>query len=376
MPHILYLAHDLDDAAIWRRVAMLRLGGASVEIAGFRRGGAPLPEPARVLGRTANARMGRRIASVAKAWIARAAAGGACDAIIARNLEMLALAVPAARRRGRDGAAPRVVYEVLDVHRLMLRGDLVGRALRAMERRLCRSVDLLLVSSPAFLSRHFERYYPSPPPALLVENKVMAETEAPAPGMRPAGGPVTIGWFGILRCPFSLSCLDRVTRATPGRYRVILRGRPAYDSLPDFDAVVKANDDLAFGGAYRYPDDLSEIYGAVDLAWLVDRYDAGENSDWLLPNRLYESGRSRVPPICLAGTEVARKAAALGIGVELEAPSVAAAREALDGMDPARLARLRGAMGSVPGAAFSTDAAECRALVEAIVGAGARRGAA
>jgi hypothetical protein len=55
MLRILYLVHDLADPAVRRRVTMLEAGGATVTLAGFRRG--PVPErvdgPAPIeLGRT------------------------------------------------------------------------------------------------------------------------------------------------------------------------------------------------------------------------------------------------------------------------------------------------------------------------------------
>lgn len=371
---VLYIAHNLDDPAIWRRVAMLERGGAEVTIAGFRRGDDPLPDDALVLGRTKNARMTQRALSVLRARFGENLPDGRkFDAIVARNLETLVLAVAIAKRAKRNGApVPRLVYEVLDIHRLMLRDDSFGGALRALERRLCRMVDLVLVSSPAFVTHHFDRYHQTRAPVLLVENKVMPTFDDVAaqpmpPKPRATGGPLVIGWFGILRCAFSLTCLDAVTRAAPGRYRIILRGQPAYDELPDFDATVVANPDLHFAGPYTYPDDLAAIYGEVDLAWLVDRYDEGANSDWLLPNRLYESGLNGVPPICLAGTEVARKADQLGVGLRMEAASVAAAAAMLKQVDAAGLAVLRKAQAGIAISVWRTDATECRDLVAAIM---------
>lgn len=64
--HVTYLAHDLDDPSIWRRVRMLRQGGAQVRVAGFRRGQGALPEPATVLGRTSNGRMIQRVRAIAE----------------------------------------------------------------------------------------------------------------------------------------------------------------------------------------------------------------------------------------------------------------------------------------------------------------------
>ena len=97
-----YLAHDLDDPAIWRRVEMLRRGGATVRVAGFRRGQGPLPEPATVLGRTANGRMVQRVRAILAAWpgVARAVPPqDGPEVILARNLEMLALGARLAHAR-------------------------------------------------------------------------------------------------------------------------------------------------------------------------------------------------------------------------------------------------------------------------------------
>ena len=100
---VTYLAHDLDDPSVWRRVEMLRRGGATVAVAGFRRGQGALPEAAVVLGRTANGRMVQRVRAVIAALprIARlvpetsAATGdgqaAGPEVVLARNLEMLAL---------------------------------------------------------------------------------------------------------------------------------------------------------------------------------------------------------------------------------------------------------------------------------------------
>ena len=61
---VTYLAHDLDDPSCWRRVEMLRRGGATVRIAGFRRGEGALPGPATVLGHTANGRLLQRVRAI------------------------------------------------------------------------------------------------------------------------------------------------------------------------------------------------------------------------------------------------------------------------------------------------------------------------
>lgn len=290
-PHILYLAHDLNDAAIWRRHHMLMTAGARITVAGFRRRAGPLRGPAIVLGSTEDGRLFRRVLTVGRAapGLGKQLEGmSKPDVILARNLEMLALAMRA--RRLWPGPPVRVVYEVLDIHRMMLGDSLRARLLRSLERRLFRSVSLVLVSSPGFVRQYFAPHGFPTEAMRLIENKVTgAVTQAP-PVSVGAGEILTIGWFGILRCDWTLRTLDALTRAAPGRFRIVARGIPALDKLPDFHAVMDANPDMTFGGSYVYPDDLATIYGQVHIIWMVDRYDPGQNSDWLLPNRLYEGG--------------------------------------------------------------------------------------
>ncbi|HCD82494.1 MAG TPA: glycosyl transferase family 1, partial [Agrobacterium sp.] len=99
MTHVLYLAHDLSDPAIRRRVLTLLAGGARVTLAGFRRGQNRLAEiegvvPV-VLGETADGQFLQRMAAVAKASLSlgKTLRGiSTPDVILARNVEMLALA--------------------------------------------------------------------------------------------------------------------------------------------------------------------------------------------------------------------------------------------------------------------------------------------
>ncbi len=367
MRRLLYLAHDLDDAAIWRRVAMLRQGGVTVDVVGFRRGDVDLPEQAIVLGQTSNSRMLARAGSVLRQRLSTHPALLALprpDAILARNLEMLAIGAPLRARLSAGRPLP-LVYEVLDIHRLMIGDGAVPRLLRGIESRICRDVDRLLVSSPAFVREYFHPHGQFCGPVTLVENKVFGPV--PVAPSRPApDDALRIGWFGILRCATTLHLIDAVTRAAPGAVKVSLRGKPALDAIPDFHDVVAANPDLHYDGPYTYPDDLAVIYGAVDLAWLVDRYDAGQNSDWLLPNRLYESGLNGVPPIGLDGTEVANWMRAHGIGMTLDAADTETVARALHALTPKRLAALRQAQDSVPHDTWATNESECRALAASI----------
>jgi hypothetical protein len=366
MTRIAYLAHDLSDPAVARRVAMLRRGGADVRLAGFvRAGGDPgRAGPALTLGRTEDARLIRRAGLVAATVAARLPALAAhvegAEAIVARNLEMLAVAEPLARRlRPR----PRLVYECLDIHRLLVAPGPAGRALRAAERRLARGVDLVLTSSPAFCTHHLDRVFPGR--IRLVENKVF-EAGAPA---RPteAGPPWRIGWFGALRCRASLARLADAARRAEGVLEIVLRGRPSPAIFPDLAAEVRPLPHMRFAGPYG-PDDLPRIYGEVHFSWCIDFYEQGENSAWLLPNRLYESACNATIPVALRGVETGRLLEREGLGVLLERGDAEEVATRLPGFDAPAYEEAVAALARAGTERWQAGDPECRALVAAIAG--------
>lgn len=367
---ILYFVHDLFEPAVHRRLAMLRAGGARVTVVGFRRNAAPITDidgvPAIDLGQTANGRFVQRMAAVVFASLAIKSALAAVPSphvILARNLEMLAIARRA--RSAFEWKSVPMVYECLDVHRLVLRNDPVGIALRAAERRFGRNVSLLVTSSPAFLANYFERYRQIDAPFQLVENRhleLFSQAASPQPATA-AGPPWRIGWFGALRCRRSLEMLAAFTRAQDGRYQAVLRGRPALDEMPDFEAFVANEPFMAFEGPYRNPQDIQRIYNAVHFSWAIDFYEAGQNSEWLLPNRIYEGCRFGAVPIVLRGTETARFASGRGIGIELAADSIAAMENALLPVDAEHYLSMRDAV-LRQSRSFAYGPADCRRLVE------------
>lgn len=370
---ILYLSHDLDDPATWRRVSMLEAGGARVDVAGFRRRATALGREATVLGQTKNGAFLHRAFSALQPLVRRMTlpGEGTHDVILARNLEMLPLAHRIRRRSA--GRPPRLVYEVLDIHRLLVGRGVVPSMLRAIERGLARGVAQIVVSSPRFETEYFRPHGQLSAPALLVENKIWCPDTTDLPIARPRelrseNGPLVIGWFGILRCAQSLRCLDALCHAAEGRVRLVLRGRPARDALPEFDRIVAENPHIEFHGAYRYPEDLPKIYAGVDLAWLVDRFDVGANSDWLLPNRLYESCGYGAVPIGLSGTEAGAYLARRGLGLSLPALTPGTLAAMLANIDRAGLTAMRARIEAVSSDEWHSTRQDCVRLVRELAG--------
>ena len=133
MTRIAFFGHDAADAAIRRRVRGFLDDG--LQVTGFmmrRRDPGALDCEHVDLGETRDGAFMQRIWQVF-AGARRAAADrarlAAADVIYARNLDMLACAFLARRHAG---LVTPVIYESLDVHRLLTRSDLVGKAMRRL----------------------------------------------------------------------------------------------------------------------------------------------------------------------------------------------------------------------------------------------------
>jgi hypothetical protein len=365
---VAYFVHDLSDPAVARRVRMLQAGGAEVALLGFRRTAEPVGAVAGVaatdLGRTYDARLVQRAGLAAWRALAprrwRDAVKG-CDVVMARNLEMLAIAA-----RVRDAAAPAagLVYECLDIHRLMLAGGPLGAGLRGLERRLLARSRLLVVSSPAFVDAYFQPRGQLSTPWRLIENKVFDpdfDMAARARRQRPPGPPWRIGWFGMIRCRRSLDLLTELAARNPGLVEVVIRGRPALSEFDDFPGQIERSPHVSFGGAYR-PQDLADIYGDVHFTWAIDYFEEGRNSSWLLPNRLYEGALHGSVSLALAGVETARWVAARSAGVVLNDP-LADTEALLRGLTPQTYDRLAQSVAALPLDDLVTNRDACRHLV-------------
>jgi succinoglycan biosynthesis protein ExoL len=377
MLHVLYLVHDLSDPAVRRRVIMLQAGGADVTLAGFKRADKPVAGLETLspidLGPTQDGKFAQRIVAIAKAALSL---GGKLqgirkpDVIIGRNLEMLALAN---RAKALFSADAPIVYECLDIHRLLLGQNRISRALRRAERALGKNAALLMTSSPAFVRDYFQRFRQIDAPVALLQNKVLELNggsdassqmlEGPKPGE-----PWKIGWFGALRCRKSLELLAEFTRRMEGRFEVVLRGRPAYSEFTDFDGFVAAEPYLRFEGAYRNPEDLPRVYGEVHFSWAIDFFEEGLNSTWLLPNRLYEGCRYGAVPIAMRNTETGRFLADRHLGILLSEPSVDALAALFDELTPETYAASRRKILAEDRGTWVCDARDCRALVERLKG--------
>lgn len=363
--NIRYFVHDLSDAAVKRRVEMLTDAGSDVAVIGFVRDIHTVPKfsSATVLAKTHDARFIHRIATVlvqsAKLLFRRQLLDGA-DLIIARNLEMLLLA------RVAQVVAKRnipLVYECLDVHRLMLGKSLAPQLLRALERWLTRSCAGLITSSPAYVEKYFQPIARVTLPIVLIENKVFgvqATTQCKPPAAAP---PWIIAWNGAIRCSKSLRILDELTTLAQGSVHVIIRGRVSYDQIPDFDGIVQRSPWINYEGPYTYPEGLDEVYDGVHFSWTIDMFLEGQNSTWALANRIYEGGRAGVVPIAQRAVETGRFYDRLGIGLVLDDISAAGVYSAIRDLTLAEYQGLKDRCTAIPSENWTITEAESKRIL-------------
>ena len=327
---------------------------------------------------TANESPARRAAAVAGSvgkLLAHRDKLAGTDVIVARNLDMLAIAAAAqAMLRPR----PPLIYECLDIHDLMSSSGVKCAALRRGERLILARCASLIVSSPAFVREYFAPVQGGTGPVTLLENKLrLGDTDPTRPDPAPpatempetwtAERPLVLGWVGTLRCAPSLALLAAGADRLGPRVRVALHGIVHSHAVPDFDRIVAARDNMTWYGAYNYPGDLAEIYSDCDLVWSQDLWQWGTNSTWLLPNRFYEACYYGCPSRAVAGSETGVRVAA-GLGWTIPAPEAAALADLLDRLSPADVAACRRALLSRPETDFRQTREEVAAAIRLPLG--------
>jgi|GEM_PF-266515 len=319
MPRILVLAGDLSDAAQQRRIAALMANDNDVSVVSFRKKSCDF-EVAKQhldLGDIKDENLAARACKLVKSVFKMrrfVQQMPKLDVIYARNLDMILMAWLCSLLTHHK---PHLVYEVLDIHGIFIGDGFRQRLARAAERFMLRRISRLVVSSPDFLDRYFRPLQGFHGDAQILENKLWLgphSQERPSAKPRPTRSIVKMGWVGNIRCAKSMNVLMRIAEDHEQTVEIHIHGHVHLHAIPAFHDQISARCNVIFHGAYKYPEDLKSIYADCDLVWAQDLWQRGQNSDWLLPNRLYEAAWRGCPCIALADTMTGRQIAARGIG--------------------------------------------------------------
>lgn len=343
---------DIAEASQIRRIRALRAIGCQVTSFCQRREGSPeftpewpnvelgLVRHQDIKGRALG--LGHAVRRAMTQWRALAEA----DLIIARNLDLALIALAARRLAAlRAGKRPApLVYECLDIHDLMTAPGRKGQIMRLAERRVLANAALVVVSSPGFTEHYFRPVQGYHGPVALVENKLWLDPARPMARPQPAARPdrpVTIGLVGSIRCQASVDLLLRTADLMGDRLQVRFSGALHEHALTDFHAALARRPNAIWTGAYAYPAGLPEAYAACDLVWAQDMWQRGTNSDWLLPNRIYEASWCGCPSVALNSTQTGKRIAEAGIGWTIAAPEPQLLADLLDRLPVPALSEAR-----------------------------------
>tara|TARA_R110002096_G_scaffold377058_2_gene570935 strand:+ start:16262 stop:18241 length:1980 start_codon:yes stop_codon:yes gene_type:complete len=344
MMNILIFAGDMADTAQQRRIASLHRLGHHPRIVSFRKSAIPLdPSVDHLdLGEIHQGRLGRRALQILRSLpriVTFVRAKPAVDVTLARNLDMVYLAMVClwiSRRKS------PVVYECLDIHGIFMRGGIKQRLSRWAERMALRRIAHLVVSAPAFITQYFAPLQGYTGDWRVLENKLwFDETPSrPTPTPRDANLNIRLGWVGNIRCQASMDMLMAVADQRDN-VEIHIHGRVHDHALIDFHDRVAQRENVTYHGPYEYPDGLKSTYAECDLVWAQDLWQTGANSDWLLPNRIYEAAWHGCPSVAIRGTATGDKITRDGLGYAVGQPKAQAVVDLLDMLTPIKLMQKR-----------------------------------
>ena len=366
---LVYFTSDGTDSVTTKRIAMFEAAGETVRCLGMVRDtntAAQIPPSMRVIAHARNGRLFARLWAILQGSITLIVSARRelrlGDVIIARNLDMLLLAILA---RWLVGYGVLVYYEFLDARRQLTGDTIIGYCLRFIERRALASCEGVIVSSPAYVNRYFRDRQEYSGRTRLLENKLWShghDTQDPVRSDGRKSERWRIGYVGLLRCQRSLLTLcDFVQRYD--NVELQLHGVADQNCLQNFSTLTGGRSRIEYFGRFDYPADLARIYRNVDFAWLADFSAIGGNSEWLLPNRLYEACAFGAVPIAVEGTETANWLARHEIGIILKNDIGPALDELFTDMTVARVNLLKAAVRELPRNLFEASTDDVRELV-------------
>lgn len=349
--HLVMFSHNRRDTAFVRRVQSLQAQCDTLTTFTFRRDGEAL-EPGPPwdnidLGYAEHAQFGKRLwlyATALLSVIKHRRILMQADVIHARNLDIFLFAWLASCLSLVFGKP--LVYECLDVHEALTKQSKVATVLRWLERRVLNRARLLIISSPGFMRHYFEPVQQFKGTHYLAENKLFfKDIEVARPSLQPnETDRISIAWVGIIRCTETLDLLRAAALAMPQTLHIKISGLVSYFLIPDFDEKIKDVANIEFTGPYDWPQGLDAAYSNCDLVWSQELSWRGHNSDWLIPNRVYEGSFFGVPSLALADTQTGRFIEERDIGYTLSDDKPETLLHFLQNISPAALNTKRAAL--------------------------------
>ena len=267
------------------------------------------------------------------------------------------------------GLRRTLVLEVGDVREIQTAAGWKGALFRRFDRWLVSRANLVVFTAEDFYQQYYRGWLGCRLHHQVIENK-LEQAPVLSPDQREPGdaGVLTIGYFGLIRCAWSVRALAALADAYPSGIRIRVAG---YSLLPKEELAALADrPNVEVAGEYRSPDDLPDLYGAVDLVWAcyAPLTEDNWNLRWARTNRFYEACAFRRPMIVRAGSNDGKSARAYDIGLLVDCDSPQGLVAAFGGVNGARMAQWRRNLDNLDTSVFAyTDEAAllCSAMRKA-----------
>lgn len=237
--------------------------------------------------------------------------------VYASGIDMAYMAVLAGM-----GLKKPVILEVGDILDIQLASGVTGQLMRALDRYFVNKCSLLVATAKGFIEEYYRKMLNTKIPAIIIENKLdtkfsvnlLHSDHSPyiSHSNDLAARPLRIGYFGVLRCKWSLLILKALAKALPGKVEIILAG---YSMLAE-DLHNLGFPNIRYLGHYKSPQDLPWLYDSVDIVWAC--YKHKKDLSWARSNRFYESCYFQKPLVARKGSGDAVEIDKYGIGLILD----------------------------------------------------------
>lgn len=339
-----------------KRIAMMREQGAEVRCLAFDRPyhkGRPPDCALEVLGRIPHGRYLFRLRVFLRSIDVIRRRIKDVDVVYAFGLDMLLLGWLASLFLNKP-----LVLEIGDIRAIQTVAGLKGRLFRRLDKWLVRRADLVVFTAEDFYRRYYQDWLGLRLNHRIIENKIDFPVTATAPKPPTDGGTLVIGYFGVLRCEWSMRALAALADAYPDRLRIKVAGFSLLPAALLEDLDRRAN--VTVQGPYRSPRDLPALYGGVDMIWASYAPIAADdwNLRWARTNRFYEACAFGRPLVTRQGSNDGKWVAEYDIGLTLDAVEPEHVVTRFQEVSPAVLCRWQENMRALPSSVFAcTDEA-------------------
>src|SRR5690606_5770935 len=353
--HILFFTTAIEHTTFRKTAKMLKSEGAKVHIIGFTRNNFPENQTDGLsiesLGTIPHGNYFSRMIKLIKFLsILRKRAEG-YDVIYNFTLDTLLISRFALLFKSK-----KWIYQIQDIRTIYFGSSIKSRLARFLEAIFIKKIDLLVVSSEDYYTDYYRDYGIKKDKVRVIENKLVRGSVSPLFSPFESKTSIQIGYFGVMRCQRSWEILKNFAKANSNKFGLFLRGKPV--AIPNLENEIANLNNIVYGGSYRSPDDLNDLYNKVDIVWACYPYSENRSiGNWKLARtiRFYEACAFGRPIIVQKGTPQGQDVLKYEIGLVVDMENIEQCQAALSSITPERILMWKENISNLPSSVYYHD---------------------